>query len=196
MPDLANQPEGSSITIRTHFQDTILSWKARGKSGKNNWLITAFVLSWLVAWAVGEVIVLLRLKHSLWSGGLSLPATSVAWRGLIYDLAWLGGWSIAGLLVIQALGFSLFANRPESITLSAGEFRYDPGASASSRSRRSMTGSITMPRGRIPQFNLDRVGTRQRLSFDHNADRIEIGKKLREPDREWLANVLDHWRRS
>jgi len=40
---------------------------------------------------------------------------------------------------------------------------------------------------------LDRVGERQRLCFDRGADRFEIGSCLREPEREWLFDVLSEW---
>jgi hypothetical protein len=45
----------------------------------------------------------------------------------------------------------------------------------------------------IRGFVLDRVGERQRLTFDRGADRVEIGADLREPEREWLFAVLHRW---
>ena len=41
---------------------------------------------------------------------------------------------------------------------------------------------------------LHRAGERQRLYFDNGADRIEIGEHLREPEREWLAAVIEAWK--
>ena len=43
----------------------------------------------------------------------------------------------------------------------------------------------------IEQFHLERVGERQRLTFDLGAKRIEIGRTLDEPEREWLAEELN-----
>lgn len=54
----------------------------------------------------------------------------------------------------------------------------------------------TLPRGAVSNISLERVGERQRLTFDHGADRIEIGGCLREPEREWLADVLREWAES
>ena len=42
-------------------------------------------------------------------------------------------------------------------------------------------------------IKLERVGERLRLSIDQGADRTEIGKPLREPEKEWLATVLREW---
>ena len=38
------------------------------------------------------------------------------------------------------------------------------------------------------------VQGRQCLYFDHGDDRIEIGEDLSEPDREWIAAVIEEWR--
>jgi hypothetical protein len=40
---------------------------------------------------------------------------------------------------------------------------------------------------------LDRVGERQRLTVDGGGERVEIGHALREPEREWLHEVLRAW---
>lgn len=50
-----------------------------------------------------------------------------------------------------------------------------------------------IPIEELAEFELERVGERQRLTVDHGADRIEIGAGLREPEREWLAETLQAW---
>jgi hypothetical protein len=40
---------------------------------------------------------------------------------------------------------------------------------------------------------LERVDGRQQLILDNEAGRLEIGRHLREPDREWLYAVLQRW---
>jgi hypothetical protein len=50
-----------------------------------------------------------------------------------------------------------------------------------------------LPRAVTGPITLARVGERQRLTIDHGADRVEIGACLREPEREWLADVLQQW---
>jgi hypothetical protein len=55
------------------------------------------------------------------------------------------------------------------------------------------TAAVDVARSDIPGFVLERVGERQRLCFDRGADRLEIGARLREPEREWLFAVLQRW---
>jgi hypothetical protein len=55
---------------------------------------------------------------------------------------------------------------------------------------------LTASRDQIANVRLERVGERQRLTLDHGADRIEIGTCLREPEREWLALVIQQWNES
>ncbi|MFN8642368.1 MAG: hypothetical protein U0802_12205 [Candidatus Binatia bacterium] len=50
-----------------------------------------------------------------------------------------------------------------------------------------------IPRRGAGEIKLDRVGERLRLSVDQGADRTEIGKPLREPEKEWLAGILREW---
>ena len=50
-----------------------------------------------------------------------------------------------------------------------------------------------IPRQELGPIRLDRVGERQRLTIDVGAERIEIGRLLREPEREWLAGTLRAW---
>jgi hypothetical protein len=51
----------------------------------------------------------------------------------------------------------------------------------------------TIPQDEIGEIRLEWIGMRQRLTIDHGADRIELGQMLREPEREWLLNVLQEW---
>jgi hypothetical protein len=108
-----------------------------------------------------------------------------------------------------ALWSLLRPSRPESVTLGFDSLRYDSGTStwpmtaqqhewrrhgASPESRLSVRGKpITVSRSELTGFTLDRIGERQRLTFDHGAERIEIGACLREPEREWLHAVLQRW---
>jgi hypothetical protein len=53
---------------------------------------------------------------------------------------------------------------------------------------------VAVPRGEVSNIRLDTVEARQRLTFDRGADRIEVGEYLREPEREWLYQVLSSWK--
>ena len=55
---------------------------------------------------------------------------------------------------------------------------------------------IELAKNEFGRVVLDRAGERQRLYFDHCADRGEMGESLREPEREWLATVIQQWQDS
>lgn len=54
---------------------------------------------------------------------------------------------------------------------------------------------IEIAKNELGSVVLERIGERQRLYFDPGADRIEIGEHLREPEREWLAAVIQSWQK-
>ena len=104
------------------------------------------------------------------------------------------------------------APRPESITLKHDSFHYDSGTSPAiaffnpwyamrhSHPNEAFGGmfrrrrQIEITKKDLGNVVLERIGERQRLYFDHGADRIEIGEHLREPEREWLADVIKAWK--
>ncbi len=204
MVNLSEQPEGSSIEVREELHDTVLTWKKSEESGCARWGSAAFMSFWLIGWAVGEVSVIFVLKGMLWGHGRGGLPNTVSWGVVIFLVAWLGGWTIGGVAAMSTLRSLIRGGPPESITLGLGELRYDPGIARAPllRGRQSGAGEtkalkrvITIPRRDMPPLVLDWAGDRQRLSFDEGADRIEIGKDLREPDREWLAEVIEDWRK-
>jgi hypothetical protein len=50
--------------------------------------------------------------------------------------------------------------------------------------------NVDVQTSKIINLKLERVGEKQKLSFDYEADRIEIGETLTEPEREWLYEIL------
>lgn len=110
----------------------------------------------------------------------------------------------------------LHAGRAETVTLGPETFEYEPGASPLVDQfmwwgrRRVMWPAavgvgyfrelfrrrpvVRVARPALAGFVLDRVGERQRLSFEVDSQRVEVGAALREPDREWLHGVLERWR--
>ena len=105
--------------------------------------------------------------------------------------------------------------RAESVTLGPDYIRHDPGG----RPMALLIHSPYMSQGFAPlalavrndffrrrtpvdlakadlsPVVLDRVGERQRLFFVHRGRQIEIGQFLREPEREWLATVIQAWQK-
>jgi hypothetical protein len=159
-------------------------------------LIAAFVALWLCGWSVGWVTV---------AGEIA------AGKANLFLVAWIGLWTIGGGAAIWSLWTVLRPSRPESVTLGADEFEYDPGTPPVTCFQKNGWGpwpnrnlgqwpsrrikkAIAVPKCELGKFVLDRIGERQRLSFDRGAERIEIGACLGEPEREWLHAVLEGWR--
>lgn len=119
------------------------------------------------------------------------------------------------LISAVPLYFGLRKGLPERVTLGRDLFRYDPGLQCSLSywfnpwfmmkyndpseafarlfRRRKV---IELAKNEFGRVVLDRAGERQRLYFDHCADRGEMGESLREPEREWLATVIQQWQDS
>jgi hypothetical protein len=112
-------------------------------------------------------------------------------------------WTVGGGFAIWSLWTMIRPSRPESVRLEIELLWYDPGRSPDipwTRRRGWVYPPATKPskpvavaRSDIRAFVLERVAERQRLCFDHGADRLEIGADLREPEREWLFAILQRW---
>ncbi len=212
---LPNKPEGSVIKEQETAEGFVMWWN--GPSGKSAGDIfgVGFLCFWLCGWAVGEIFVLGALivgVVSVFQGNLPLNASALC-PGL-FMVAWLGGWTFGGIMAMRQVWNMLRPLQPERLILTDHSLRYDPGdkhlfASPELRTVNSQGTYDTrrwnsaqdlreklrrVERTNLPPFHLDRVGERQRLTFDDGADRVEIGDTLREPEREWLHQVLEAWR--
>ena len=52
---------------------------------------------------------------------------------------------------------------------------------------------VELPKEELGQIVVERAAGQLRLRYDVGADRIEIGRYLSEPEKEWLAEVLREW---
>jgi hypothetical protein len=83
---------------------------------------------------------------------------------------------------------------PERLTFGPAMLRYESDGPL--RLRRQVH---NVPRSDLGKIRLDHVTEhrgmppRRRLTIDYGGERIEIGKQLRERDREWLAELLRSW---
>lgn len=196
MLTLPNKPESSAIEEMGVEDGVILSWKTPS-GGIGRYGVAAFLAFWLCGWAFGEIFVL----GALLGGGLGGAS--------LFLIGWLGAWTVGGAFAISALWHLLRSPRPESINLGVDRFRHDPGSgylawSYYNAGNPSHAGTypsvferrkpVEVDKTDIKEFKLDRVGERQRLTFDQGSKRIEIGPTLSEPEREWLHEVLEAWR--
>ncbi len=75
--------------------------------------------------------------------------------------------------------------RPESITLTASGLHYEPGSSLLTRGAEA--GPCQEVRLEAPEYGV------QKLVLVRDGRPFDIGRCLRKPEREWLAEVLRHW---
>jgi hypothetical protein len=52
---------------------------------------------------------------------------------------------------------------------------------------------VKLPKEELGQIVVERVAGQLRLRYDVGADRIEMGRYLSKPEKEWLAEVLQEW---
>jgi hypothetical protein len=87
--------------------------------------------------------------------------------------------------------------RPESLTLTATALTHDPGNSLHATAAGKYAINVGTPRV-IPWAESEEgcvLLTHDRLALRHGRDERVIGLCLREPEREWLAEVLRSWTR-
>lgn len=189
------KPARGIIEEREEWDGLRLSWP-HPAAGTGRFGTAAFLMFWLCGWAFGWVMV---------------AGTIAAGKGNLFLFGWLGAWTIGGGAAIRALWLLLRRPRPESVVLGWDALAYDPGTSpahalqrnscwtANTRGTPEASYDRIKKRNRIPKdelgkFVVDRVGERQRLTFDWGAQRVEVGSCLGEPEREWLQAVLEAWR--
>lgn len=196
MSRIPDMPAGSIIEQREESGGMTLRWMPP-KMGIGRWFVGGFLSFWLCGWAVGWCF-------AFWALFLS---ADTPWPARLFLAVWLGAWTCGGLAAMWALGNLVRPPRPEAVTLGYDSLTYDPGSMwwigqrhphphvAAVAPTLAVRKPVTVARADLTGFRLEHVGTRQRLSFDRGADRIEIGACLREPEREWLHAVLEQWHR-
>jgi hypothetical protein len=201
MLQLPLKPQGSKIQEIDDFDGRTYRWRPPG-GGILRFPIAAFLVFWLCAWAVGWGVAFNRILQG------NIPNGARA-----FLLFWLCLWTVGGAFAFFMLYLLVRPPRAESVTLGNGFFRHDPGSVSWTGFFNPWYGMRHMDPRAFPNLLrrrkrieidksdlgpvvLDRVGERQRLYFDHGADRIEIGEHLREPEREWLAAMIGAWQAS
>jgi hypothetical protein len=189
-------PSDSQIQVAPSSDGITCFWKKKGGG-----LLPRLIAAFLVFWTLGWIAVLILFVLFFWRAGPPGP----------FALAWLGIWSLGALFSCGLTVFLLRPQKPESVTLGKERFVYDTGSAPlyyftpywMTRKKLSFNPLrrifqkrkiYSCSRAECPEFVLEGMGDDQRLRFDHGARRITIGEFLSEPEREWLAQVLNDWR--
>jgi hypothetical protein len=188
MTKLIPKPPGSTINVENDFGRTVLSWKNPSGGGIRRFATLIFLVAWMGGWAFGEFTVLTQLLSR---------------GGNLFLLFWLIAWTVGGFFCAVTIARLARPARPERLTLDQLNLSYEPGTDRmiwkeeSARNPWEMLKpkkACTVAKKDIGEIRIDRVGERQRLSFDYGAKRVEVGQYLEEPEREWLLQVLKSWK--
>ena len=198
MISIPKAPNNSIFEIDNDFDGVQISWKTGGP-GPVKYLVVAFLLVWLGGWSFGLISVIKQISTSSGASNYFL-------------IFWLCGWSVGGLFAMLAVYTLLKPSVPESVTLHKYRLVYNAGSGffrnfnpQKMRQQRSPVNLLKFlfPKKKVceysrtecPEFILEGAGLEQRIYFDDGAERIEIGDNLKEPEREWLADILTRWKK-
>jgi hypothetical protein len=198
------------ITVADTTDGTALVWQP----------LSRHPLQWMVAGfgAIG-VVMMLFFMVMIYSGEMT---KQTEWSQNVDPMIEFSPLFVLPHLLIASfmIWVGLKKGHPQEISLGQATFNYDTGSPAlpipfgwffwpmfmhgsswfggagSEKSLFLSRKQYEIPTDQLAEFKLERVGERQRLTVDHGADRIEIGAELREPEREWLAELLQAWRQT
>ena len=190
MINLPPKPIGSTIEVHNDFTKVVLSWKGP-KGGFGRYATLLFLMAWMGGWVLGEISALNQVLKGETAQGF-----------LIF---WLIGWTVGGICCATMIFKLARPSRPERITLDTLYLLHEPGTEQIAPFwKQDDNWSVLemfkpkkmhkVAKKEIGDIRIDRVGERQRLSFDYGAKRIEVGAYLEEPEREWLFAVLKSWK--
>jgi hypothetical protein len=194
MIDLPSMPPKCKISADCDGQGVLLRWSNQ-QGGCMRYFVVSFFSLWLILYALGVCTTLTQLDN-----GDSL-------KGGKFDLFMLFFIGVIGVLSARPVLFP----RKESVQISDDALTYTSGASnieypvpfdfaADRQLKRYISNEMfarskprTFSRKAITGITLETWEQAQHLYLELGADRIEIGRYLRESDREWLADELQRW---
>jgi len=194
--NIPDPPNGSSIQTKSEYNAITLYWK-KPSGGPFRYIIILFLICWLCGWSFGFV----NVGGELLAGKGPIP----------FLVIWLAMWTMGGAFAGVVLYLLIRPQSPESVTLESNQFKYDTGSASVNifnyhwmmRKKQNINPfsmlfqkrkTYEFTRSECPEFILEGLGDDQRLRFDIGADRITIGEYLKEPEREWLEQILNAWR--
>ena len=189
-------PEGSKIYIERDIDSIRYSWQ-EGKKSLGHYLVLAFMSFWFCGWTVGGFVVIYMFIVTIVAYFIDKVPIFVP----LFILFWLGAWTIGEILVFRTLFYALKRQKPAVLTLSNRGITFETGTHSPNLAQRNYhkkafsskefkNRTFDLGTSEAETLKLDRTGEKQRLSFDHGAERIEIGGTFTEPEREWLYNTL------
>lgn len=179
-------PEGSKIKLAHESGHEMISLP-HGSGGFLRYLIALFLLFWMGGWFVGFTTAFSQIIEG---------------KGSMFLFFWLGGWTLGGLFALFFLYRLLKKSVPESLLLSRPKLVYDTGLppfqfNFHPSSQKEYWKSLFAKRKQyelsaehMQTLKLRETSSGNRLTIDHGATRLEIGKDVSEIEREWLFEYL------
>ncbi|MDY0362066.1 MAG: hypothetical protein RBR08_11480 [Desulforegulaceae bacterium] len=149
-----------------------------------------FLIIWLCGWAVGELFAFSAIISDRPDPGAK-----------IFLIIWLSLWTFAGIgaflglinILRPSVPSKLIFYNDHRVKFVQGTYKKtyldSDGGKTSVNVRKGRNFKI-FEKDLITNVKLERIGERQKLSFDYESKRIEIGKGLEESEREWLFEKL------
>jgi hypothetical protein len=183
-------PLGSSIAVERddegalhlHWQPTHDASLAFARWGLMAQLAMGFFAQKIVlAVLVGMIVGLAALG----------PVLGIHWVTLVFLLVVVGTLLSGASRALRELR-PLLRSTEGRLTLGSWALHYEPGLSFDGR-RIHYGMPRDIPRSEVKGVQLERTHSGQRLMVKHGAEQFEVGSYLREPEREWLAEILAAW---
>jgi hypothetical protein len=189
-------PEDSKIKVKQGVHSTRYIWK-EGRKTIAHYATSLFLLLWFCGWTMGGGIAIKKFFEV--SVGFFVGKFPVSVP--LFFITWLGMWTIGEIVVFMILYLALRPQKPALLTLSEGRIFFETGTRfpaldkpKAHRECRSIRGynnrSYDLKAGEAGNLKLERIGENRRLSFDCGAERVEIGRSLTEPEKEWLYGIM------
>lgn len=196
LKDFPERPAGSSLEIESTQEGLNLRWlNPRGGPGRRG-----LALFLLVPLAVSAPLGL--------AAGIDVCRTQSKGTAILYPRVALFLFCLCvSVFLAYCIVVLCMRRRPEVLTLRQDALVYRRGTPPVGQRRGNLIWGthdiswepfgprrrLQATRGSVTNVKLVRLAGRQRLSIDRGAERVEIGRYLPEPDREWLADVLRLW---
>lgn len=180
-------PGNSTIIVSGSGRDQVISIPY-AKPPATAYLVGAFILCWLGGWAFGEITAI----HQI--------ATMPAGGATAFLVFWVCMWTLGGGMAMLMVRRVFQRSVPETLSLDAGGLLQDSGMPPFQMpaARTMPTWSSLFPkrvqrridRSQLKSLQLREGDTRNRLTVDAGADRIELARDATDIEREWLYSVL------
>jgi phosphate/sulfate permease len=193
------QPHDSQIEVHRDLSTTTYTWRDLSKRRLKLGTVVGTIVT-----ACAIIVTEISLVYTL----IKESSNGQIHQGLLIASI------IVGLIAVIYVWFTYFVilnpkRKPFKLTLSPGKLKYELGylnidfsnyekataqidnVSALFKKTKLMKSEIET--SDITNLKLEQIAQTKRLSFDYQAERIEIGESLSDADREWLYEILrDH----